>query len=398
MKEAAIKENVLHLLDAEIKHVISSEKDSGVTVWALTVALASILWVILDQIEALQVELSNILLLFLLYSLITDFIYIFSRGIASTSTFQGERRFRFSQQDLSSSRSAALLLFIRALVLVLLISQYGDYLFSITKYTTYIFYFFLLFLILVGLILSFINLPLPITREQSFKKTAVLLVISLIPLMCAIDILYPWDNNHILSFSISDYKLSSLILAFSILLIILVRSRIRTPLLDSLIRLRRDIALSKLDIDDAVKQVDIALIGLRVTDVFQKELKLFLDLTEKISFELDVAVEKITALRRQLPEDPSQMTGDQSLICKSVFITAVEHMKKSNRLIEDYDKSITKYIKKVSFMRLKPSEQEIVTTQIKEMLTKIRQKNDGVLKTQDEFENKYCIACKLKCD
>jgi hypothetical protein len=97
--------------------------------------------------------------------------------------------------------------------------------------------------------------------------------------------------------SVDDFRIAALLLVMVCLLRILGTLRTKTPILESLIKIRREFLLGHVNTSTAVQQVEIALEGLRVDDILQEEVGGMLYLWSSAGAEIQKASEKIAAIQ-----------------------------------------------------------------------------------------------------
>ena len=134
------------------------------------------------------------------------------------------------------------------------------------------------FIAFIGLVLGFFNLPLqPFTRRG--LGPTVFLGLSILELWLG------WRYFNALSASnsigFSDYRASAILVVVSLLLFALVRINQGPPLLSSLLRIRRELAFGMIEVEDAFARADIAITGLRVSDLLQDNIREVLEALDR---------------------------------------------------------------------------------------------------------------------
>jgi len=77
--------------------------------------------------------------------------------------------------------------------------------------------------------------------------------------------------RYSISPTLFEWRIAGLILSGTCVILILLRPKIKSPLLESLVTLRREIGLGK-NFNDILERTIIALEGLSIPDIMQKEL------------------------------------------------------------------------------------------------------------------------------
>jgi hypothetical protein len=392
-------EYLLHLLDSEINQIISQEKKPGWTTWILYASIATLFWILLAQLDNIDFNFCKVLIIVIILSLATDLIIIFTGffSLIEESRLRDNRYFYFSRL-IQGKRLLLFLLTLRFFIILLLINNFSYVLntYSFTSISVlYILYTLSLFILLV---LSFLNIPLPlIAGEQKKLKFVVMLVPFLITIYTLSHYYYYYKDNIS---SINEFKIGSIIAALIYLVILLSSQKSNTPLLSSLISIRRNFGINKISYEEAIQQTDIALLGLRINDVLQDNVRRILDWFERINIEYDEMISNINAFKNDFPADLKELTKEKCSILKAVIDSVSNHFDKISHLLDDAKKEKNKFEWKLILLNIKktaPKEiQEIrdkFNKEIDKMDAKLQEASQGL----EIFKKVSCLSCDKKC-
>jgi hypothetical protein len=103
--------------------------------------------------------------------------------------------------------------------------------------------------------------------------------------------------------------------------------------LDSLIAIRREFFLERLDLETAKRQVDIALTGLDASQVFEGYVSNLLSLLRDAAAEFDRCAEHLKKLEGLYPEMKISPTGERMSGCKSEFDSIAKSIEKVETIV-----------------------------------------------------------------
>lgn len=288
-------DHLISLLEFEVNRLETAWSRSGWSLWALLAGLATTLWLVTAELERSRPNLSTILFLFLLYSLLFDcLLHIFRLFSDPTSSAMPGRFIRVGPH-LTRSRPTLLLETTRNVILLFMMVYIANLIpwqFRAIIYA-YLVIFSLIDVLILGLSLGKGSIP-PTPMPAGKLLVAIVLVFllpAIIPSLGLMRVLWLEQVNP----TLQEYRLAGLFAAGYVILFLLVRGQRQTPLLQSLIEMRRSIALGQLDVELATRQVDIALQGMTTSDVFQADLAKMLGDLENGSIHLEYSHKEIQA-------------------------------------------------------------------------------------------------------
>jgi hypothetical protein len=322
------KEQLIDLLEFEIQQIHLTESQTGWTHWALLGALASALWLITIEHENNSIILHNVCFLFLLFNLAVDLIggvsTLFSQDVVVANS---RPRFLYSNLGFASTRLSLLVQIIRiGLLFTIVAINPGLFLSPLAMSGIIVFYFPSGLLFLVMFILTFFKIPLPSRSSASTLPGKLLtlcaIIIGAITISLLVNILIA--NQTI--FQIPEYRMSGLLLTITYITVLLSKWKFYNPILNNLIKTRRDLALEHITYEAAKDQIDIAFEGLKATDVVQNEVSLLLSELNIFSAELDLAEKNFKEVAELLENYKDGFTDRQRTIVVALLKATLSHL------------------------------------------------------------------------
>lgn len=336
-------QSLLSYLDSEITHIRSESQEPGWTKWAIMGGLGTAFWLLFDEIEKGIFSVENISALILVLSIAYDSLSFLLELINDDSSTLPSNRF-FMANRLGRNRLPFILMLFRYVAILALIYGFSQKINSNTTTIAYILNGYYILVYIIILILSFLKFPIPSQlKEQNwlfkifsnlFYFTAIIYLISQY-LLLVIN----------LKISISDIRVTSLILGIFCLFYLVAKLSGHSPLLNSLIEIRRNLALGRLTANNAIEQTDIALAGLRVSDVLQDQISKILSIMDQNNVEIQEAVTKTTALENMI-SDKTDLTPDQINIAIAVMESIIPHMENVHKT---YNEKLLPAIKPITW-------------------------------------------------
>ncbi len=335
------KEEIVNALDVEINHIRQEDQRPGWTTWTMLGALATVVWLILNEVDRIDFNFPNGLFLFLAISVTMDALTFF-KGLVTYDPSPGRRKNRFyiSSQLFTDNRSSLFLFLIRIALLLYIGSLFHDWLRAPTPIAFFLNYSIIWAAAAVILVLSFVGIPVPLSPAETPLGTTIsaLFVVLWITIVIAF---VEACLSHSSSLNLTDYRFGGLLWSISFLLSNLVIGSNRPRLLDTLIELRRDLALGRIDVTSAIKQFDIALSGLQVSDLFQEQIKNVLALLEKANQEVKSAGECIeVATTRLSTNSGGALTPDEIKLVETTIDACEFHTERRKLMQQRLDKEI----------------------------------------------------------
>ncbi len=322
------RKEILHALDLEIEQIQKEVDRPGWTIWAMLGALATSIWLLLDVIENSKFNLQAGLFTFLTISILFDslnILIIFSKSGATRAT---NPRFRLTN-EFSNSRHLFFLSALRAGLLLYLGFIFSGWISGLPSKIFYIGYGGYIFFLFFIFILSFAKIPilLDTATKKSFKILNVIISIGLMILVIGFSKAF-YENLFIIKMPV--FRFGGLLWTISFLIMKLGSGALRPILLESLIEIRRDLILERINLFSASKQFDIALSGLEVSDLLQAEIREILQIYDQISKEYKIADDNLKTIKNVF-ENKDSKEADFKLI-RALIDSFSLHFKK----VEDF--------------------------------------------------------------
>jgi hypothetical protein len=344
---------LIQLLEFEINQIRAEETRPGWTVWALLGGLASAFWLLTLEIEKSSISLINIALLFLLFSLIYDCIDLIQFVIMPSAPNKASGfRYYLPRVNLSQSRLSFLVEIMRLIILIAIAAWLRQVIGHPYAYAVYLLYGIIALSCVFGLGLSLLNFPLPYSLPSGDRVTSGLYVFSLLVSMFALVGLFRVLASGAVVVSASDYRIGGLGLTIILLLRVLSKGQVKTPLLRTLVEIRRELAFGRMDLDSAQRQTEIALMGMTVSDVFQDDIAKILEDWERLNVQIESATKEILVITSVTGNEVgfSILTEEQKTLIKVMNESVIGHLHKAGVILQQESSKFDKLSEKVIFL------------------------------------------------
>lgn len=290
------RELVAKLLQDEIRAAHDAATRPGWTIWAIYAALASIIWVLMDLIESGGIDWRRVGLLFIATSIFVDAIYIFVILINNPKEDSGHEIRFLTRNNLSQNRLHIIGLFLReAIILVMLYIVNPNipiYQLRLTK----LFLFATNIVTLLFVIFSFILYILP-KYDAGIKSRIVYVIMMVVGFIASLFLLYGLLIAPVVP-SILEWRVASILLAGSILLLLLARDHYTFSPTGQLESIYRQLCLGRINASQAAKETDLALYGLTVDIALQPKVGKVLEAFHPFHLAINEAKRAACALRQ----------------------------------------------------------------------------------------------------
>jgi hypothetical protein len=280
----------VELINEEISYIRNEGLEPGWTVWAVNAAIASLIWLFFSEFEKQQGHFESVIMLFVIFN------YLYSCATYSYNFFIREQKQKsdyFRPMLFFSLPRLELIVSVITKVGIILITYYFqgkiNILVTVLAYVINVYY--LILDLLAPLLEKSIEQKKLFIETRSYGERFIRINYILSNLIYAF-LSYAYFRYVLqasMPISASDVRFVCLI--FAILYLFRVMSLIQTksPVLDLLVKIRRDYVLGKIDTLEVKKRIDNALFGLKVNDVqyeYQQLLTEYIDDAEKELFEV----------------------------------------------------------------------------------------------------------------
>lgn len=364
------KDTIEYLSD-EITYLQTELERPGWTRWALLASIATIFWLLLAEAEASPPSFINVGLIFLSSSLFLDAAMVLRTLLPQSlhpSIVPG--RFHITNELFSSNRTFFLLLAVRwmsAIYIGVLLIPIGWPLASILLF---IIDGFLVLIMLIFIVLSFYRWPLP-TKARSNQVWLRILVFFIFTGSVLGFSIYSRGLFYLNpSVSLDDIRFSVLVISAFVLLLIFSRLPGGGHLLNSLVHIRRDLALGRISGQFALEQADIALAGARASDVLQEHIAAALDLLSRFASHHKEILKEIDALEALWSQSDDQLSSEQETIANSIRRSSMVRLVEAYKIMNDEIPSVLPHLySRLNIMEFASAEPSYEISEIKSKLS-----------------------------
>ncbi len=273
--DALEREALLGFLASEIDNLRSEEQAPGWTKWALLAALAALSWLILNTIEHSGPTPHGTAVVFFVLTLLSQSLTVLCSLLEperDAPLFSGKRYTFWSHYREVSTPALALgvVKFSLPLVLVHSLEDIGLQWYHRCMLTVV---YGLLLLATSGIfLLSFLRVP--VRRDMPYVKMTRIIALLFYGavLWTAIASLHYMYSTHCLP-AMADWRLGGLLYVLIFVLFRVATLQSNRHTIESLVGIRRSLALGHVGPDAAARQADIALLGMRLDDVMEQQVQ-----------------------------------------------------------------------------------------------------------------------------
>ena len=310
-------EHLTELLNAEIDRIRAEESRPGWTMWALLGGLATILWLMVAELEKNTIDLLNVLFLLLLFSLVCDTLREIPLIISGSPALSVPLRVKFTR-SIFQGRVHSLVALVRSITLIIVTAMIRPFASACYVVAAYVFYVRLALAFAGRFLLSFLRVPSPAPQQDAEWTAKVLRLLLLVPGIIALFGLSSALLNQKVSPEVFEYRFSGLLVAATLTLLLLAQGQSRAPLLATLMHIRRSLTFGSIDLASAKRQAEVALLGMTVADAFQDDLRrLLLDLQQADVF-LEAIEQRFQEIRSVLDKSDSEISEKQRVLMEAV--------------------------------------------------------------------------------
>lgn len=295
------KEKLIQYLDYEIELINTESQQPGWTKWAISGSFAALGWLLLDEFGKDDYSFVVITIWLIIASLLLDCLLHLSLVINDTDKTSSFRsRYFLTNRLMGNNRLIALMLIARYLSVMLFYFFEIKSASNLVSLSFYLLNGYLLFVWLIIFIVSYLKVPIPLNDnlvDVGFPRKVFNLILFLLGLISLIGV---FSIPKALEVTIMDIRIVCLLSVAFYLFYLLVRVENNFPLRTFLINLRRELQFDRVDLDFAKEQAEIAIIGLRLSNVFQDYISNLLGLLEKFNNDVEEVGKLIDDIRRNM--------------------------------------------------------------------------------------------------
>jgi hypothetical protein len=294
---APVTERVLNVLDSEIENVRDAQTRQGWTSWGLVGGIIASLWLLSDELKSENLRIEIVAAAILIFTVLIDslrwLIYLLWQGATPRTE---PIRFRWSNEFFSGNELVFVIEILRSVGLLIVAWMLAPkwWLSLGALSVAYLWY---LIMAILWLTLTLTEFPV---RQGMTKKGLAFILLFVIP--CFISFLSylrlaPFPNAEV----VGSYRTGGLLVAMSYLILSLGVVTKDSPVLQSLIGIRRNIAFNRVDINSAVTEAEIALSGMQVPDAIQRDIHLILVLVDRLNEATNNLINQVQTMQTHLP-------------------------------------------------------------------------------------------------
>lgn len=308
-------QDLIRLIEWEIKRLEDAKKEQGWSPWMLYVALAGLLWKSVDEFIQIH-SWVHVGLYWAAFTLLANFGSDLIRVLQARPRSKLAAPCFFSANRLLGGTRPYLLFVATKItgsaVVVLLASPLVGWQKAVWA-VMFGFHFIGWFVMLT---ISFFDIPMLVSTDRAHIAVrggigiAYVLNIAAMAVMCLV--LWPTVTSP---FSATDLKFGLLLFAGSEIVSLLLSHHIVNPIRDNLVQLRRAISLGELGYVDAKARLDLALHGAEITKYLQPWVQSFLSSLDEVTREQDVARRSIEETMATLKAEPSPESSKAVAAC-----------------------------------------------------------------------------------
>lgn len=266
------KESIISYLDFEFHRLQSETQKPGWTLWGLFGGIATLLWLILKEIEFHPFG-NNQLLKFIILGFfakeIIEYLIFFS-GLESQKDFINKNKYTFSKTHFSSNRMLLFVEVLQTVILLLLINKCD--LSVLTNISINIYLWSRLILSILAITLCYIELPMRLSDERDKKFSIggswILLIFSLIVIALLTSEIEVKEFSEI----IPEIRIAGMITLCVYLISLSTKVNHKNYFIKNICDLRKLVSLDQITEEKAINQIEIIFSGMELESVFQKEI------------------------------------------------------------------------------------------------------------------------------
>lgn len=317
----ADKENLIRYLDYEIELIRGEIQQPGWTKWAVSGSLAAVGWLLLNELDKGGFLLNAILLWLIVISLAVDVVSMFSSLINATANLFGSEKNRFFIVNQLAGSSRLLILFynLRFVSMIVFFIILG---LSVSRFVSsafYLFYGYLSLVYMTILLLSFFRMPLPVPNNFNREARSQKVFTWILFVAGVFSIVGVFQTIPVPFGALVEFRVASLMAIVYYLLCLIIRVGNTSPLMASLIDIRRRVVFDRVDFEFAKDQAEIAVMGLKFSHVLQEYVSDLMKLYEDLNNEIQVAALQLSVVDKMSRNVKRSFSDEDIEVVKSLL-------------------------------------------------------------------------------
>lgn len=365
------KSDLLGVIDAEVELILKKQTWHGYTTWALIGAFAALSWLLLSILEHGNYSGARAMRVLLCLQLLYVSFSLLRHSFFSTNPSNTSLRFRYV--DVYELR-ASLVAFLYCATCTFILVKYFDNAGQIPKLFLMGLFGFLGLVLPATVLLSLFRVPVSsvVTAPKWLGKLA--FTVTVVGILLALQSLI--ESIDIGAITFDDFRIALLLSVLGELGGRLTRVSKDFPTLQSLILIRREFALEKIDIRAAINQTEVALAGMRVNDVLQEDIRAYLEPVGKMLAVYHDAITRMDALHAELPPEPECLTKEGATVARTVLELCKDKIQTTKGDLDIIRQRARKVHKRMKWFHNASNERDVVYQAMERALTDLEQKID----------------------
>lgn len=295
--DAAKIDRTIGLLDSEIELIRSAQTQHGWTSWGLVAGIVGSLWLLSDELKSGSVHLETTALAILLFSTLVDSVrWLIYQLWQWKDPRNDPARLRWSNEFFSGSELVFLIEILRSIGLLIVAFLFAprSWVSLLSLTIAYVWY---SIMAMLWLVMTQTEFPI----KQGFTRKGFAFVLAFVLPCFASFFLYLRFAPVPISEVIASYRAGGLFVAICYLILSLGLVTRDSPILHSLIGVRRNLVFNRVEISSAASQAEIALNGMEVPDAIRKDLPPILALVERLNEDTNRLELQVSTMQAHLP-------------------------------------------------------------------------------------------------
>lgn len=305
-------------LDAEIESLRDEIRRPGWTRWALTGALAALVWVLISLIEQGDYSVEAVTSLLLVISFLMYSYALIAALVSPGLPSQRPKARIISTHEISGSMPVIILIVVQLAFLTAVIQHLSMELGGVATRISLAAISLLWFSALGMLAIVATRFPMPLNPRHRVNIVILLIGIVLMLLSAWYHVRFLWISPG--GATACDIRLALVIAAIFYLFAKLITVPGGAITLDVLTTIRREFLRERIELETAIQQVDIALAGMRASDLLEGYIAKVLSLYRDASAEFSKAMSCLDQLEKWHSETAEKPTAGQSSFGRPTLI------------------------------------------------------------------------------
>jgi hypothetical protein len=318
-------------LDSEIENLRSEIQRPGWTSWALTAALAGLVWILISLVEQGNYSLKAVASLLLVVSFLT-YSYALVKDRVSPSLPSERPKGRLMPTNLVNANMPVIILIVAQLAFfTIVIPRFSTELGSVATSISLAAISLLWLTVVAGIFIVAMRIPVPFNSRH--RLLPIVSVIYLVVMLLSIwyQIRFLWISAGVAS--VYDVRFALVVAAIFYLSCRLVSVPRGALTLNVLRTIRRELVLGRIELGPAKEQVDIALTGMRASDLLEGYVSKLLSLYRDASAELSKAVSCIDQMDKSVSETAEKLPRELVPLKRQDMEMLTSSMEKARTII-----------------------------------------------------------------